>query len=256
MVNRVMAILENTFKEALRQRIMLLLIIFSILLIVVSMFLEPFALGESPKLLRDFGMAVASLFGILVVIIIGSTLIHKDIEKRTIYTVIAKPVKRSEIILGKFLGLFLLIALLAGAMALIHQLVILVYEGRFDLSILLNLPFSLIEIMVLLGILLLFSSFSSATLTSIMGVIFYVIGHASPDLKLFADTVKVPALKYLAYGFYYILPNLENFNLRLELVHKLPIYTDQLLFSLCYGLIYTIFLLYLAVLIFEQREFK
>lgn len=251
-----MAILENTFKEALRQRIMLLLIIFSILLIVVSMFLEPFALGESPKLLRDFGMAVASLFGILVVIIIGSTLIHKDIEKRTIYTVIAKPVKRSEIILGKFLGLFLLIALLAGAMALIHQLVILVYEGRFDLSILLNLPFSLIEIMVLLGILLLFSSFSSATLTSIMGVIFYVIGHASPDLKLFADTVKVPALKYLAYGFYYILPNLENFNLRLELVHKLPIYTDQLLFSLCYGLIYTIFLLYLAVLIFEQREFK
>ncbi|MEO0162829.1 MAG: ABC transporter permease subunit [candidate division WOR-3 bacterium] len=256
MINRVMAILENTFKEALRQRIMLLLIIFSILLIVVSMFLEPFALGESPKLLRDFGMAVASLFGILVVIIIGSTLIHKDIEKRTIYTVIAKPVKRSEIILGKFLGLFLLIALLAGAMALIHQLVILVYEGRFDLSILLNLPFSLIEIMVLLGILLLFSSFSSATLTSIMGVIFYVIGHASPDLKLFADTVKVPALKYLAYGFYYILPNLENFNLRLELVHKLPIYTDQLLFSLCYGLIYTIFLLYLAVLIFEQREFK
>ncbi|MEO0128275.1 MAG: ABC transporter permease subunit [candidate division WOR-3 bacterium] len=255
-MHRILAIAENTFKESLRQRIMLLLIIFSILLIIISLFLEPFALGESPKLLRDFGMAVASLFGILVVIIIGSTLIHKDIEKRTIYTVIAKPVKRSEIILGKFLGLFLLIAILESAMALIHQFVILIYEGKFDLPILLNLPFSLIEIAVLLGILLLFSSFSSATLTSIMGVIFYVIGHASPDLKLFADTVKIPGLKYLAYGFYYILPNLENFNLRLELVHKLPIFTDQVLFSICYGLIYTIFLLYLSVLIFEQREFK
>ncbi|MEO0123803.1 MAG: ABC transporter permease subunit [candidate division WOR-3 bacterium] len=255
-MHRILAIAENTFKESLRQRIMLLLIIFSILLIVISLFLEPFALGESPKLLRDFGMAVASLFGILVVIIIGSTLIHKDIEKRTIYTVIAKPVKRSEIILGKFLGLFLLIAILEGAMALIHQFVIFIYEGKFDISILINLPFSLIEIAVLLGILLLFSSFSSATLTSIMGVIFYVIGHASPDLKLFADTVKIPGLKYLAYGFYYILPNLENFNLRLELVHKLPIFTDQVLFSICYGLIYTIFLLYLSVLIFEQREFK
>lgn len=255
-MNRILAILENTFKEALRQRVMLLLIVFSVILIIVSIFLEPFALGESPKLLRDFGMAVASLFGVLVVIIIGSTLIHKDIEKRTIYTVIAKPVRRSEIILGKFLGLFLLIALLDGTMALIHQFVILLYEGKFDLPILLNLPFSLIEIMVLLGILLLFSSFSSATLTSIMGVIFYVIGHASPDLKLFADTVKVPLLKYLAYGFYYILPNLENFNLRLELVHKLPVYPDQLLFSICYGFIYTIFLLYLAILIFEQREFK
>ncbi|MEO0128855.1 MAG: ABC transporter permease subunit, partial [candidate division WOR-3 bacterium] len=196
-MHRILAIAENTFKESLRQRIMLLLIIFSILLIVISLFLEPFALGESPKLLRDFGMAVASLFGILVVIIIGSTLIHKDIEKRTIYTVIAKPVKRSEIILGKFLGLFLLIAILESAMALIHQFVILIYEGKFDLPILLNLPFSLIEIAVLLGILLLFSSFSSATLTSIMGVIFYVIGHASPDLKLFADTVKIPGLKYL-----------------------------------------------------------
>ncbi|MGB9721519.1 MAG: ABC transporter permease [bacterium] len=255
-MNRILAILENTFKEALRQRIMLLLIIFSIILIVISLFLEPFALGESPKLLRDFGMAVASLFGILVVIIIGSTLIHKDIEKRTIYTVIAKPVRRSEIIIGKFLGLFFLIAILEGTMAMIHQFVIFIYEGKFDIPILLNLPFSLIEIMVLLGILLLFSSFSSATLTSIMGVIFYIVGHASPDLKLFANTVKTPALKYIAYGFYYILPNLENFNLRLELVHKLPIYADQALFSVCYGFIYTVFLLYLAVLVFEQREFK
>ncbi len=255
-MNRTFAIMENTFKEAFRQRIMILLLIFSIILIVISIFLEPFALGESPKLLRDFGMAVASLFGILVVIIIGSTLIHKDIEKRTIYTVIAKPVRRSEIIFGKFLGLFFLIAMLEGAMAIIHQIVIFIYEGKFDLRILLNLPFSLIEIMVLLGILLLFSSFSSATLTSIMGVIFYVIGHASPDLKLFADTVKIPVLKYLAYGFYYTLPNLENFNLRLEIVHKLPIYPDQLLFSICYGFIYTIFLIYLSILIFEQREFK
>ncbi len=255
-MNRILAIAENTFKESLRQRIMLLLIVFSIILIVISLFLEPFALGESPKLLRDFGMAVASIFGVLVVIIIGSTLIHKDIEKRTIYTVIAKPVKRSEIILGKFLGLFLLVAILQGAMAIIHQFTILIYEGKFDLPILLNLPFSLIEIMVLSGILLLFSSFSSTTLTSIMGVLFYVIGHASPDLKLFADTVKVSLIKYLAYGFYYLLPNLENFNLRLELVHKLPVYPDQLLFSICYGLIYTIFLLYLAIIVFEKREFK
>lgn len=255
-MGRIFAILENTFKESLRQRIMVLLIIFSILLIIISIFLEPFALGESPKLLRDFGMAVASIFGVLVVIIIGSTLIHKDIEKRTIYTVIAKPIKRAEIILGKFLGLFLLVAILEGAMAIIHQFTIFIYEGRFDLPILLNLPFSLIEIMVLSGILLLFSSFSSTTLTSIMGVLFYVIGHASPDLKLFADTVKVPTIKYLAYGFYYLLPNLENFNLRLELVHKLPVYPDQLLFSICYGLIYTIFLLYLAIVVFEKKEFK
>ena len=255
-MHRVWAIVENTFKESLRQRILNLLIIFSILLIVVSIFLEPFALGESPKILRDFGLAVSSIFGILVVIIIGSSLIHKDIEKRTIYTVITKPVKRGEIIVGKFLGLFFLIAVLELGMTAIHQVVIFVYEGSFDPYLLIAFPFSLLEVMVLLGILLLFSSFSSTTMTSIMGIIFFIIGHGSPDLKLFADQTKVVALKYLAYIFYYILPNLENFNLRIDLVYKLPIHTDQLLFSLCYGLIYTILLLYISTLIFERREFK
>lgn len=234
----------------------MLLIIFSVLVIVVSVFLEPFALGEAPKILRDFGLAAASLFGVLIVIIIGSTLIHKDIEKRTIYTVITKPVKRSEIIIGKFLGLLLLIAILQCAMIVIHQLVIFIYEGAFDLPLFITIPFSLLEIMILLGILLLFSSFSSPTISAIMGIIFFVIGHASPDLKLFADQVNVAILKYLAYGFYYILPNLENFNLRIDLVYKLPLHLDQLLFSICYGLIYTIFLLYLSIIVFEKREFK
>jgi len=255
-MHRIWAIVENTFKESLRQRILMLLIIFSVLVIVVSVFLEPFALGEAPKILRDFGIAAASLFGVLIVIIIGSTLIHKDIEKRTIYTVITKPVKRSEIIIGKFLGLLLLIAILQCAMIVIHQLVIFIYEGAFDLPLFITIPFSLLEIMILLGILLLFSSFSSPTISAIMGIIFFVIGHASPDLKLFADQVNVAILKYLAYGFYYILPNLENFNLRIDLVYKLPIHLDQLLFSICYGLIYTIFLLYVSIIVFEKREFK
>ncbi len=255
-MHRIWAIVENTFKEGMRQRIFMLLVIFSILVIVVSIFLGPFALGEAPKILRDIGLAAASLFGVLIAIIIGSTLIHKDIEKRTIYTIVTKPVKRSEIIIGKFLGLLLLIAILECAMAAIHQLVIYCLEGSFDLRLLIAIPFSIIEIMILLGILLLFSSFSTPILSAIMGIIFFVIGHASPDLKLFADQIKIVATKYLAYGFYYVLPNLENLNFRNDLVHRLSIYPDQVLFSICYGLIYTIFLLYLSIIIFEKREFK
>jgi ABC-type transport system involved in multi-copper enzyme maturation permease subunit len=255
-MHRIIAIAENTFKEALRQRILLLLIIFSILLIVISIFLEPFAIGESPKILRDIGLAVAPLFGVFVVIIIGSTLVYKDIDKRTIYTVITKPVKRSEIILGKFCGFTALIAILLCAMAIIQQIVIFIYEGVFDFTLLIAVPFSLLEIMVLLGILLLFSSFSSPALSALFGIIFFIMGHASPDLQAFATHVESPAVKFLAHIVYYILPNLENFNFRLELVHKLPLYGDQLFFSVCYGLIYTIFLLYIAIIIFERREFK
>jgi len=255
-MHRVIAILENTFKESLRQKILLLLIIFAVLLIIISVFLEPFALGEAPKILRDFGLGATALFGVLTTIIIGSALVHKDIEKKTIYTVLSNPVKRGEVILGKFLGLSALVFLLVCAMLIMHQLVIFIYEGTFDLRMLISLPFTLIEVMVLLGILLLFSSFSSTTMTSIMGVIFFVVGHAMPDLKLFADQTQVPAIKTIAYGFYYILPNLENFNLRIDLAYGLPLYWDQLLFSILYGLIYVILLLYITKIIFEHREFK
>lgn len=255
-MHRVIAILENTFKEGLRQKILSLLIVFAVLLIVISLFMEPFALGEAPKIMRDFGLATTSLFGVLTTIIIGSTLIRKDVEKKTIYTVLSKPVKRSEVILGKFLGLSALVALLVLAMLVIQQLVILVYEGSIAPRLFIALPFTIIEIMVLLAILLLFSSFSSTTLTSIMGVIFFVIGHAMPDLKLFADQTSVVLLKYVAYGFYYSLPNLENFNLRIDLAYGLPLPIDQILFSLCYGLAYIALLLYITKLVFQGREFK
>lgn len=255
-MHRIIAILENTFKEALRQKILLLLAVFALLMIVISLFLEPFALGEAHKIMRDVGLAAASLFGILTAIIIGSTLVHKDIEKKTIYTVLSKPVKRSEVILGKFLGLGALICLLVLSMLIIHQLLLFIYEGAFDLRLLIALPFTILEVMVLLGILLLFSSFSSTTMTSIMGVIFFVVGHAMPDLKLFADQTKVVALKNIAYGFYYLLPNLENFNLRIDLAYGQPLYADQLFFSILYGIMYTIFLLFLTIIVFERREFK
>ena len=255
-MHRIIAILENTFKESLRQKILLLLVVFAVILIIISVFLEPFALGEAPKIMRDFGLAAASLFGVLTTIIIGSALMHKDIEKKTIYTVLSKPVKRSEVILGKFFGLSALVFLLVFAMLIIHQLVIFLYEGTFDPVLLISLPFTMIEVMVLLGILLLFSSFSSTTMSSIMGVIFFVVGHALPDLKLFADQSKIIVFKYLAYGFYYVLPNLENFNLRIDLAYKLPLYSDQIIFSLLYGIMYIIFLLYVTKIIFERREFK
>jgi ABC-type transport system involved in multi-copper enzyme maturation permease subunit len=255
-MHRVLAIFENTFKEALRQKILALLGVFALLLIVVSVFLEPFALGEASKIMRDFGLAVTSLFGVLTTIIIGSALIHRDIEKRTLYTVLSKPVRRGEIVAGKFLGLAALVALLVLAMLLIHQLIIFVQEGSFAPTLLIAFPFTLLEVSVILGILLLFSSFSSSTLTSIMGAIFFVAGHAMPDLKLFAESTRIEALKNIAYAFYYFLPNLSNFNFRTDLSYNISLPADEVIFSICYGVLYTLFLLYVTTLVFEYREFK
>ncbi|HEX7320145.1 MAG TPA: ABC transporter permease subunit [bacterium] len=253
---RIWAIAENTLKEGLRQKVLLILVVFSVILLIASFFMTPFALGESVKLIRDFGLGISSLLGVLTVIIIGSALIYKDIERRTIYTVVARPVRRLEIIIGKFLGLVILIILLQLGMAIIQQIIIFINEGRPALSLLANIPFELLEIMVLSGILLLFSSFSTPALSSIGAVIVFVIGHAAPDIKLFAEQTATGFIKYLSLLFYYLLPNLENFNYRLEFVHNLPLHADQILFSICYGLIYTVFLLYVTTIVFERREFK
>lgn len=255
-MHRIAAIAENTFKESLRQRILILIVIFAVLLIIVSVFMSPFALGESSRIIRDIGLGAAAFFSFLVIVVIGSGLIHKDIEKRTLYTVVTKPVKRSEIILGKFVGLLLLLIILVLGMYCIQQLIILLLEGMFETRLLLSLPFLCLEIMVLISIMLLFSSFSSPGLTSIMAVIFYIIGHASPDIRLFAEQTSTPLFRYIAYAVYYIMPNLENFNVRLELVHDLALPAEQIIFMLCYGLVYVIMLLYLSVILFERKEFK
>lgn len=250
------AIALNTYKECIRQRVLLLILIFAVLLIIISMFIDPFTLGETYKIIRDVGLAAIQLLGILLVLVIGSMLIFRDSERRTIYTVIAKPVKRSEIILGKFFGLLAVIALLQTAMAIVQQLVIFINEGQFALPLLASLPLGLLEVMIMISIILLFSSASSPALSTIFGILVYLIGHASMDIKLFVQQTGNPAIKLLADIFYYFLPNLENFNIRLELVYGLPIGLDRVLFSIAYGLAYTVFALYLAIIAFRTKEFK
>lgn len=256
MIERVWAIARNIYLEGLRQRIFTIAVVFALLLVVLSVFLGPFSLGEISKIIRDFGLGVSSLLGIFIIVTIGSAILYRDFERRTIYTIITRPVRSREIVLGKFAGLCLLVFCISAAMALIQQLVILLFEGRLDPHILLAPLMGCFEVMVMTGVMLLLASYSSAAFSSIMTVIVYVVGHASPDLKLFAGTVKLPALKFLSNAVYYLLPNLENFNLRLEVVYRLPLPAETIVFSIAYGLAYTTALLYIAVLIFERREFK
>jgi len=256
MISRVWAISKNIFCEGIRQRVLMLAVVFAIALVFLSVFLGPFSLGEISKIIRDFGLAVSSLLAIFIIITIGAAILYRDIERRTIYTIITRPIKTNEIILGKFIGLSLLVIVLVIMTAIIQQLVIFLFEIKFDPYILIAPLISIFEIMIMVGILLLFSSFSSSVFSSIMTIIFYIVGHMSPDLKLFADTVKAPGLKLLTKFFYYILPNLENFNLRTEVVYHLSLPRDQILFTISYGFAYTILLICLSVIIFEYREFK
>ena len=256
MIDRIWAICRNIYLEGFRQKVFTSAVIFAVILIVLSVFLGPFSLGEISKIVRDFGLAISSLLSIFIIVTVGSAILYRDLERRTIYTIVTRPIRSREIVIGKFFGLVLLVISLTFAMAIIQQLVILLSEGRFDLAIMIAPLFNCFEIMIMTGVLLLFASFSSAAFSSIMTVILFIVGHASPDLKLFADTVKSPFLKTVSTAFYYILPNLENFNLRLDVVYRLPMAADQAVYVISYGIIYIVLLLFLSVIIFESREFK
>jgi ABC-type transport system involved in multi-copper enzyme maturation permease subunit len=256
MIDRIWAICRNIYLEGFRQKVFTAAVVFAVILIVLSVFLGPFSLGEISKIVRDFGLAISSLLGIFVIVTVGSSILYRDLERRTIFTIVTRPIRPREIIIGKFLGLAMLVISLVFAMSIIQQLVILLSEGRLDLPILVAPLFYCFEVMIMTSVLLLFSSFSSAAFSSIMTVVLFIVGHASPDLKLFADTVKSPFLKTISTVFYYLLPNLENFNLRLDVVYRLPLPADQALYVVCYGIMYTVLLLFLSVIIFEGREFK
>jgi len=254
-MTRIKAIALNTLKESLRQRILIVLVVFAVGLIIVSLFIGPFALGEMPHIIRDTGLAASSFIGMVIVLVIGSRLIYHDIKERTIYTVITRPIRRSEIVLGKFLGLALLVLLIEIGFFVIHLLTIYIQEGVVELRLFIVLPLTLLELFVILGFLFVFSSSSTPVLATIMGIIFYLVGHAAPDIRTFAFSMSTGLLSVLMKGIYYIIPNLEYLNLKLPIVYGLPIYADHIVFALCYGIVYTVILLFVSTILIERREF-
>lgn len=250
------AVSLNTFRESVRQKIFLIIVIFGIVLILISFFLFPLSVGEQSKILRDFGLSGIFNLNIIIIIISGGTIIHKEIERRTIYLTISSPIKRKYIIIGKFFGLFLISLLSTIGMTVFLQILIFLQEGKFDPSIFIAIYPFIFEIGIMIGILVLFSSFSSSIFSSFAGFSFYIIGHLIESLKEFAEISKLKFLKFLSYFLYYILPNLENFNIRAKIVYKELPEMAYFIFSTCYGIIYIVFLLFLSQIIFEKREFK
>ncbi len=135
-MKRIIAISLNNFKESVRQKIFIIIIIFGILLLITSFFLFPLSVGEQSKIIRDFGLSIITFLNIVILIITGGTLIYKEIEKRTIYITLSAPVRRNEVIIGKFIGLFLVILINLISMSILHQILIFFTDKRFDPQIL------------------------------------------------------------------------------------------------------------------------
>lgn len=253
---KVGAIALNTFKEAVRDRILYAVLLFALVMLIGSSVLVQLSVGGEAKILKDLGLTCISLFGTLIAIFLGIGLVSKEIEKRTVYTMLSKPIHRYQFILGKYLGLGLTLWINVLVMTLCLIGLVYLWEGTSSLRMLPAVLFIFLELLLVTALALLFSTFSSPTLSAIFTLCLFVAGHLSADLKLFAARFGGSATRLLAEALYYLLPNLSRLNLKDQAVHGFGIDGTVMTVSLLYAILYTATLLLAATAVFQRRDFR
>lgn len=252
---RVLSIAFNTFRENIREKLLYNLLIFALLMIGSSVLLTRLTVGEWDRLIINLGLSSMNLFGVLIAIFVGISLVSKEIDKKTIYTILSKPVPRYEFLLGKYLGLMLTLFVNTAVMVVGLLAVMIYLNAPVTLLLFEAIGFIFLELVVITAVGLLFSTFTSTTLSAIFTLAIYVVGHLSTDLKQFGaqmDSVGKAVLNAI----YYVLPNLERFNLKGQVIHQVNITGTDVLLTTAYGLAYAGLLLVLASIIFQRRDFQ
>jgi ABC-type transport system involved in multi-copper enzyme maturation permease subunit len=255
---RVAHIASNTFREAVRDRVLYNLIAFALLLSGAAILVGQISIDIEKLVVINLGLTAVSLFGVVIAIFIGIGLVSKEIEKRTLYTVLSRPVRRWEFIVGKFFGLagtlvvntfFMAIGVFAALFYVSHKFV------RADGLILIALYFIILEFLIVCSLALLFSSFSSPLLSAVFAFSLFVIGSFADDLRGFAGMAH-GVTRWVATGAAYLVPNFSALNVISAVAHQQAMSSQLILQNTLYALFYTAMALSGAVLIFERRNLK
>ncbi len=254
-MNRIYSIALNTFRESVRQKLLYVALVFGGIFIASTYVLSPLAVGARDKIITDVGLAAVSILGVLTAILAGSTLVHKEVEKRAVFMVLTRPVPRYQYLLGKFAGIVAAIALMIAVMLGLMLVSVLMGRGFVRPAVFAAVYLSTLEVAVICAVVIFFSTFTTPVLTSFFSLCLFAAGSLSNDLRIFAEKFGGSLMKTVMEVFYYILPNLKVFNLRHEAVHGLPFKMGDLLMATGYCTVYCIVFLYFAYLVFRRREF-
>jgi ABC-type transport system involved in multi-copper enzyme maturation permease subunit len=259
----------NVFRESVRDKVLYNLVLFAVLLIAASWVIGQLTAGQDIKIIKDLGLASISMFGLLIAIFIGIGLVWKEVEKRSIYTLLAKPIRRQEFLLGKYCGLVLTLVINVAVMTVAFYLVLAYMQAETpanireawpapatDPAMLKAVGLIVLELLLVTAIALFFSTFSSPFLSAMMTMAVWVIGHFNQDLRDYGATISSPVAAALAKGIYYVVPNFALFDVKLQAVHAQPIPLRYLLLTSLYGATYVAFVLLAAAIIFSRRDFK
>jgi len=257
LLKTVSVIARNTFREAVRDRILYNLVLFVLLITASAIFLGELTAGHEARMIVNLGLSAVLLFGAFISIFVGVSLVSKEIEKRTVYAIFSKPVSRGEFIVGKYLGLCLTLLVNVVIMGVGISLALLyVKGGSLAFSIWGTVVLIYFELIIVTAAAILFSSFSSPALSALLTFFVFIIGHFSTALRELAGTASSAAVRIFFDAVYYLLPNLSHFEfIRNAAYGDVP---PAAMIAGCgaYAIVYSIILLAVTILIFSRRNFK
>jgi ABC-type transport system involved in multi-copper enzyme maturation permease subunit len=259
----------NVFRESVRDKVLYNLVAFAVLLMSASYLLGQLTAGQDVKIIKDLGLAAISAFGLLMAVFIGIGLVWKEVERRSIYGVLSKPVGRGQFVLGKYAGLLLTLAVNVAVMTLAFYAV-LAYMAWIadpaalaawktppaDPTMLQAILLIGVELALVTAIALFFSTFSSPFLSASLTLGLWVIGHFNADLRNLESIVDSRAAALVARALYYVLPNFSSFDIKAQVVYGQAMPAADLALTVVYGAAYVALVLTGAVVIFGRRDFK
>jgi ABC-type transport system involved in multi-copper enzyme maturation permease subunit len=263
------SVAANVFRESVRDKVLYNLVFFAVLLIGASLLLSQLTAGQDVKIIKDLGLAATSMFGLFIAVFVGIGLVWKEVERRSVYSLLAKPIRRWSFILGKYLGLVLTLAVNLAIMTLALYAV-LTYQAwttpaelaraweapAVDPALLVAIGLVFLQLTLVTAIALFFSTFSSPLLSAALTFGLYVIGHFNDDLRNFEQVVESPVVAWVARALYYLLPNLAPFDVKAQVVHGQPVAAAYVLLTAAYTVVYVAVLLVTASWIFARKDFK
>ena len=258
MTSRLSAITLNTFREAVRDRVLYNLVVFVLLLVASAPIFGAISIDIERLVLVNVGLSSISLFGVIIAIFIGIGLVAKEIEKKTLYTILSRPVRRWEFIVGKYFGLLMTLVVNAALMTLGFYFALFITSRPLtaaDGRLLVAIYFIILQFLMVTAITLLFSSFSTPIFSAVFSFALFVIGAFSEDLRNFAAAAHGPT-QWFATAAAYLVPNFSALNVISQVAHNQPIAGRLIAFNSLYALLYSAAITAGAVIIFERRNLK
>jgi len=253
---RIWVLASNTYREAVRDKLLYNLLLFAALMIASSILLAQVQIGKDDRIYRDVGLSAISFFGVLIAIFVGINLVYKELSTKTIYTMLAKPVRRWEFLLGKYFGLLTLLAVEVAIMSACF-LGVLVWTGAvFEMGLVWSIALIYCELALVTAIAMFFSSFTTPYLSGMFTIALWIVGHLLADLRAFGSKSEMPGLKELVEALYWTLPNLDRLDIKADASAGKPIDLARVGGAALYAWLYSFVLMSGATLLFQRRDFR